>query len=231
MASGDDPLADAMNIQGYQGLVGPNPYLQYQGKIPMAGFYSGQAGNQPPTDAQGNPIQSFVNANNTAQAQYQQQLAAFNAQQAQAPPPTPTPGTTLNTAAPFRMATTPEGMPAGQTSLGRGVIGSVWQRPPSTMPGQQQAAAPAAPTPPAPPDMRQAYLDALANPGKVNTPGAQMLPGTTPTGPIGAGQNPSVMQAFLAAHPQGGTPAPAGGGFSNAGFFNTLNSLQKGNPQ
>ena len=44
MASGDDPLADMQNLIGYQGLVGQNPYLTYQGKIPMAGFYTGDAG-------------------------------------------------------------------------------------------------------------------------------------------------------------------------------------------
>ena len=41
----------------------------------------------------------------------------------------------------------------------------------------------------------EAYLDALSNPGKVNTPGAQMLPGTSPTGPQ---SQPSVLAQFLA---------------------------------
>ena len=38
MASADDPLANAYNIMGAQGLTDPNPYLEYTGQIPMAGF-------------------------------------------------------------------------------------------------------------------------------------------------------------------------------------------------
>ena len=88
--------------------------------------------------------------------------------------------------------------------------------------GQQpQQAAPAASTNPV--DMRQAYLDALSNPGKVNTPGAQMLPGTSPTGPQ---SQPSVLAQFLAQHPGGGTTGA--GGYSNQPFFATLNALKQG---
>ena len=71
--------------------------------------------------------------------------------------------------------------------------------------------------------MRQAYLDALSNPGKVTTPGAQMLPGTSPTGPQ---SQPSVLAQFLQQHPGGGTTG--GGGYSNQGFFSTLNALKQG---
>jgi hypothetical protein len=61
-----DPLADMQNILGYQGLVGNNPYLAYQGQIPLAGYalppgsptISTPQGNVAvPTDAMGNPIQ------------------------------------------------------------------------------------------------------------------------------------------------------------------------------
>ena len=52
----NDPFADAMNTSGYAGLIGPNPYLEYTGKVPMAGFYGA------PTDAMGNPIASFTQA-------------------------------------------------------------------------------------------------------------------------------------------------------------------------
>ena len=52
----------------------------------------------------GNPIQSFVNANNTAQSDYQKQLAAFNAGQ-------PAQGTTLNSTP----AAATGGQPAGGT--------------------------------------------------------------------------------------------------------------------
>ena len=87
--------------------------------------------------------------------------------------------------------------------------------------GSQAPTAPAAPQNPI--DMRQAYLDALSNPGKVNTPGAQMLPGTSPTGPQ---SQPSVLAQFLAQHPGGGTTG--GGGYSNQPFFATLNALKQG---
>jgi hypothetical protein len=252
MASGDDPLADYQNMLGLQGLTGPNPYLQYTGQIPMAGFYGA------PTDASGKPIQSFTDTQN-----------ASNAWNAANPPP----GTTLNTstANPFAGVNIPPGQntavaqPFGglnaqqwqaltpqQRSAAQGAMGQFQAGVAATpsdsfvashnnpsggspgagsylqglgydafnrMAGQPSAsAAPAAPTNPY--NMRQAYLDALSNPGKVTTPGAAMQPGATPTG----APQPSVLQAFLAAHPSGGTQIP--GGYSNTGFFNTLNQLQ-----
>ena len=60
--------------------------------LKLPGFYTGQSGgNMPPTDASGKPIQSFVDANAAKQANYQTQLASFNANQT---PPAGT--TTLN---------------------------------------------------------------------------------------------------------------------------------------
>ena len=78
-----------------------------------------------------------------------------------------------------------------------------------------QQSAPAAPQNPI--DMRQAYLDALSNPGKVTTPGAN-VPQASPLG------SPSVMNSFLAANPGGG--GAGAGGYNNSGFFNTLNKLR-----
>ena len=196
----NDPFADAMNTSGYAGLIGPNPYLEYTGQIPMAGYRGA------PTDAMGNPIASFTQA--------QQQHDAWNA--ANPAPAAPAAGTTLNSTPqpgviPFQHATMPDGMPYGQTSLGRGVTGTSWQGPGGgTTPQQTQAAAPRPPRRQNPIDMRQAYLDALSNPGKVTTPGAQMLPGTSPTGPQ---SQPSVLAQFLQQHPGGGTTG--GGGYSN----------------
>ena len=83
--------------------------------------------------------------------------------------------------------------------------------------GQQQAPA-AAPAAPAGPDMRQAYLDALANPGPVTTPGATVQPPPAATGSPG----PSVLQSFLASH----GPSTGAGGYSTQGFFDTLGKLQ-----
>jgi len=249
MASGDDPTADYMNVMGFQGLTNPNPYLEFTGQIPMAGYMG------TPTDAAGNPIQSYLQA----QAQHD----------AWTSPPAAAQGTTLNSTpatGALSPATVPQGLsqpamgaPSVQGGLqawgaatpaqrvaampqavysttggnadkgsfgGLGPIGFV-QGSGIQGQGQPAAAAPAA-APTNPIDMRQAYLSALANPGKVTTPGAQILPGTSITGPVGSSQ-PSVLQAFLAAHPQGGTAAGAGpGGFSNAGFFNTLKQLQAG---
>ena len=128
--------------------------------------------------------------------------------------PTGTPEYSTNTG--IGMATDPSGMPNGQTPLGRGVTGTSWQ--PQRMMPQPQQQAQQAPQPQNPVDMRQAYLDALSNPGKVTTPGAT-VPQSQPLG------SPSVMSAFLQAHPGGGG-GPAAGNYSNAGFFSTLDKLR-----
>ena len=118
MASGQDPLADMQNLIGYQGLVGPNPYLKYQGQIPIAGYYTGYndtavlpggSGYMPPTNAQGNEIPRYETEQTAANNLYQQQLAAYNAAN-----PAPTPGTTLNSspAAAGGMNFSPNGQPA-----------------------------------------------------------------------------------------------------------------------
>jgi hypothetical protein len=230
MASGDDPTADYMNVMGFQGLTNPNPYLEFTGQIPMAGYMGA------PTNAAGAPIQSYLDA----QAQH-------NAWQPPASTPSSTPGTTLNnTQQWWNNLSQPSLMnPSGNAALGManwgafmGPQAAIDQASPGFLqPGMQGyqggatgAAAPGAgaAAPQNPVDMRQAYLTALSNPGKVATPGAQILPGTSMTGPVGSSQ-PSVLQAFLAAHPQGGSAPGAGpGGFSNAGFFNTLKQLQAG---
>jgi hypothetical protein len=211
---GLDPLADAYNLMGAQGMTNPNPYLEFTGQIPMAGYMGA------PTDASGNPIQSFLDAQK-----------AHDAWSTANPAPT-APGTTLNSAPPQQLQRIYEGQGTGGAAGGQNAMGSGGPTAGQSAYGyamvpqqgilghpQQAAAAPAAPTNPI--DMRQAYLTALANPGHVATPGAQMLPGTTPTGPQ---SQPSVLQAFLSQHPGGGTSIP--GGYSNQPFFNTLNQLQ-----
>jgi hypothetical protein len=86
------------------------------------------------------------------------------------------------------------------------------------MPQAGAAAAAAAPgkgPPPSPPDLRQAYLNALANPGKPPSYGAAgPQPGQAPTG---ASQQPSAVSAFLAANTGKATP-----------FLNTLRQMQTG---
>jgi hypothetical protein len=201
MASGDDPLADYQNMLGLQGLTGPNPYLEFTGQIPMAGY-----AGAPHNAATGQPL-----------GNYQSILAALNAQN---------PGTTLNSTPAAPAAATPNrpgdlfyGMNPGGSGpgpafggLSQAGIGSGAQQATNPVP---QAAAPSSAA-----NQRQAYLQALANPGPPSTYGAQMQPGASMTG----APQPSVLSAFLAAHPQGGSQIP--GGYGNTTFFNTLNQLQ-----
>ena len=192
-------------LAGMMQMMLPNPYTQYKGQLPMPGYMG------TPTDAQGNPIQSFTDAQK-----------AHDAWQ----PPAATSGTTLNS--------TPQSADLSAYQQGSPYISSGGVLPsgenygsssPTYVQGRynppplQQAAAPAAPAPTNPIDMRQAYLTALSNPGKVTTPGAN-APEAPPLG------QPSVLNSFLAAHPGGGTAAPAGGGYGNKGFFDTLNQLR-----
>jgi hypothetical protein len=250
MASGDDPLADIMNMQGYQGLVGQNPYLQYQGQIPMAGYYG------TPTNAQGQNIPSFMAA-----------LAA-----SQAPQGSPTPGTTLNSSpsgpqdymmnpqtgmmgpnpAAFQGGIDPStgltiqqanqatnryynpqagSMVGGQSqgwggSGGSNVGGTMMMPSPASMAApwanQQQAPAAAPPTSSGV-NMRQAYLDALSNPGPVPTYGAAMQPGAAATG----SPQPNVVANFLANN----AAKTGAGGYTNKPFFSTLQALQSGGTQ
>lgn len=90
-----DTLTNPYLQMGIMNMMKPNPYLnpKYQGQpLPMPGYYTGDAGSMGPTDAMGNIIPSFTKANNAAQSNYQQQLAAFNAGQGGGGAP----GTTLN---------------------------------------------------------------------------------------------------------------------------------------
>ena len=192
---------------GMMGMMMPNPYTQYKGQLPMPGYMG------TPTDTEGSPIQSFTDA----QAQHDTWDKAN---------PAPAPGTTLNS--------TPSNVPqfiqapggtvsGGAASTNAGMQGGQWvpgqmiPNPAYSAQQQQAPAAPAAPTNPV--DMRQAYLTALSNPGNPKMPGAN-VPEAQPLG------TPSVLNSFLAAHPGGGTAAPAGGGYSNKGFFDTLNQLR-----
>jgi hypothetical protein len=254
-----DVFNNILAVQGSQGLFGQNPYLKYQGQIPMAGF-RGDA-----TNAMGQMVPSWAQA----------------LQQAAQPPPATAapPGTTLNSSpggvssaadlAKFSqyggvdpsaftqgtgqlavnpatgqtlaqaIAMSPAGMYSrfmgalpGPQFNGMGGVDSQAANTTNGMLGQlaanqyygsmqgRQPAAPAAPAPPAGPDMRQAYLDALANPGN------PAMPGAAPPGPgqalTGAAQVPSVLQSFLASN----APRTGAGNFTNAPFFKTLQGLQ-----
>jgi hypothetical protein len=174
-----------------------NPYSQFSsGALPWPASYAGW-----PTDAMGNPIQPQPGMTlNSSPAQAQQAPAAAAAQPA---------------ANPIRLATTPEGMPAGQTSLGRGVVGSSWQ-PQQPMQQQQAAVAPPQPLQVGNPLSAQQYLALKANPGPVSNPGA-----TVPQAVSTAG-GPGVLQHFLANwNPAAGGP---GAGFQQ-GFAKSLKGL------
>jgi hypothetical protein len=256
MSSGTDPTADYMTAMGLQGLYGQNPYLTYQGQIPMAGF----TGN--PTNAMGQVIPSWLQAQ----------------QQAAAPAAAPsTPGTTLNSTPGAgtqayqmnpqtgQMAPNPAAFSAGNFAGGvnpatgqtlmqaQAAANNYYNPQPATLVGGQQEgmygsgggqtvggtymtpspasmAAPWAnqqPTQVQPqasgPNMRQAYLNALANPGNPAMPGAA-APGAGQT--LTGSAAPNVLAQFLASQ-QGKTGA---GGYSNQGFFNTLRGLQAQQP-
>lgn len=89
---------------------------------------------------------------------------------------------------------------------------------PQTQPGMapQQQAAPAAAPQTNPVDMSQAYLNALANPGKVKTPGATVPQANLPSNSSG------VLQQFLNNWQGGGGNTQGAGNYNNAGFFNAL---------
>ena len=68
-------------------------------------------------------------------------------------------------------------------------------------------------------DMNQAYLDALANPGKVTTPGATVAQSAPPSNQSG------VLQQFLANWKNQGSPTQGAGNYNNSGFFNALKGM------
>jgi hypothetical protein len=205
-----------------------NKYSPYAGvALPFMGGYNGGATG--PTDAHGNPIQSYQDTQKLHDA-----WAAAN------PTPAMAPSTTLNsnpthgvgglqpgqwdgsnglaTGAPssFQHATGSDGMPYGQTSLGRGVVGTSWQGPGGGQMPQQQQAAPAAAAQTNPYDMGQAYLQALQSPGHVTTPGATVAQAAPPSNQSG------VLQQFMQ---NWGGNSKGAGNYDNSGFINSLRGM------
>jgi hypothetical protein len=203
-------MADQTNpyvAMGMMGMYAPNKYIDpaYKDKpLPLPGFYG------TPTDAQGAPIQSYLDA--------QSQHDAWNAAN-----PAPAQGTTLNTnptpglqQSDLNQAFDAYSRTTTKDTGGFGGVQRYTAYNPVARP-QTQPQAQSAPAPTNPIDMRQAYLDALSNPGKVTTPGAT-VPQAQPLG------SPSVLNAFLAANPGGG--GAGAGNYNNSGFFDTLNKLR-----
>ena len=208
-----------------------NKYSSFAGQSlnPFMGqYYGGPTG---PTDARGNPIQSYADAQ-----------AAHDAWAAANPAPSMAPSTTLNSNAGME----PLGSQArAMQNAGYGAAGSIQGRqggagsvaattgwnpanPSSTtgvapgggafgagVGGQGQTAGGQT----NPVDMGQAYLNALSNPGKVTTPGA-----TVPNAPTATGQS-GVLQQFLNNWQQGGGQTTGAGNYNNAGFFNALKGM------
>ena len=155
-----------------------------------------------PTDALGRPIQA---------------PPGMTLNQTPAQPAAPAPAAAPQQA-PIRMASQSNGMPQGWNQNSNN--GGIYITPTQQSQSQQPAAAPA-PAPAQggqPTNSYQNALQLLSNPGHVTTPGAN-VPATQPVT-----QQPSVLDQFLATQ-HGGTGA---GGYSNQGFFDTLNKL-KGN--
>ena len=113
----------------------------------------------------------------------------------------------------------------GQASVNAGMQGGQWvpgqmvPNPAYTAAQQQKPAAPAAPAAPAGPDMSAAYLNALANPGKVTTPGATVPQSAPPSASSG------VLQQFLANWQNQGQPTTGAGNYNNKGFFDALQGM------
>jgi hypothetical protein len=203
---------DLTPLMMLSGMYSPNPYSQFQGRLPMMGYQG------TPTDALGNPIQSppgtTLNttpaaAPATSASQPTPQQWAYNNDMLNAM------GRNLQGGGGLKMGdivnmraqnnamygmTQPPGGPVLQSSGPNA----------ATPPGTQAGASPGAGAG----SMDQA-LALLANPGKVMTPGA-----TAPQATLA--QGPSVLDSFLASR-QGGTGA---GNYSNQGFFDTLNRLR-----
>jgi hypothetical protein len=206
-------MADNKDIPQYPFMFSPDQWLNkfspFQGKpIPFPAQYQGV-----PTDALGNPIQSYLDA--------QSQAAAAAA----APPPAQASPVTLNTN-PMEMRNAAlTGQPGAAMAYGANFA------PQGSPPGIQQmygqnfaaftptrnwsANAPAAAPParPAGPDMNAAYLAALSNPGKVTTGGATVPQSAPPSNQSG------VLQQFLQNWKPG---ASAAGNYDPGLFVNAL---------
>jgi hypothetical protein len=207
-------MADSKDIQPYPFQFDPsqwsNKFSPFAGRaLPWPSQYAGT-----PTDAYGRPIQSYLDAQQAAAAQPQQaapvtlNTSPVGANSYGLAPafvaanPTKTPAQLAGMMDSYRNPS--GGLTYGQTNqllnLARG--GGSNQ-------GAAQQAAPAGP------DMSAAYLNALANPGKIQTPGATVAQAAPPSNQSG------VLQQFL----QNWKPTQGAGNYSNSGFFNGLNRL------
>ena len=206
---------DSANIYPYPLQFDPsqwsNKYSQYYGMpLPFMGQMAGA-----PTDAHGNPIQSYTDAQ-----------TAHDAWNAANPAPAVAQGTTLNSAPQQQLQRTYLGQGTGGAAGGQNAMGSggptagqsaygYTMAPQQGMAAQSQSQAPAA-APQNPVNMSQAYLNALANPGKVTTPGATVPQANLPSNQSG------VLQQFLANWQNSGGNTKGAGNYDNSGFYKAL---------
>ena len=216
MADDGNSFADVYNLSWAPHMLLPNQYSAFNGqKLQLPGYVG------TPTDARGNPIQA-------------QPGTTLNTQPAQVPAPTPAPaqsgwnqnpvGSPLNPTGDWtQLAPRLPGASAQQQANYARNLGLGGFTDPSTHQayvGGGGAAPNAAPNQPAMgtnPTSTDNALALLSNPGHVTTPGAS--PGAAPAPGT---QMPSVMDSFLANN----APKSGAGGYSNAGFFNTLRGLR-----
>ena len=229
-------MADSSNnIQPYPYMFDPsqfaNPYTSWN---KMALPFMGQMAANTPTDAHGNPIASYGQAQAAHDA-----WAAAN--------PAPAQGTTLNSnpnqglEAQGTAARAMQDMGYGDWAMlepdlaqsnnpnqkpGPGSVGyqeaNYDKTGPQMMTLGQNGLTPANGSggqqtqQTNPIDMSHAYLQALANPGKVTTPGATVPQAAPPSNQSG------VLQQFLQNWQQGGGNTQGAGNYNNAGFYKAL---------
>ena len=206
------------------GMYGPNPYSQFPNGIQSTSY----AGT--PTDALGKPIQAQPGMT-LNQTPAQPQAAAPSSSGVNFGPLTglnyrgadgslQTYGGAGAQPGSYVM-TNPGGIGGGNAhnydQMAGQNIPAQYQYMPAQQSGAGAASAPAAPQGGTPANSYQNALQLLSNPGHVTTPGAT-VPQSSPVS-----QQPSVLTQFLAnGQPQG----PGAGGYSNQGFFDTLNKLK-----
>ena len=225
-----DDQQNPYTVMGMMKMMMPNPYesAQFKDKPMQLQGYRG-----PATDAMGRPIQSFVDA----QAQHDAWDQAHPAPQGTTLNSAPgleaqgSQGRAMQDAGYGDWAMLDPTMAQANRpnpTAGAGSVGATSGWNPSNPASKYPTAGPMAgggsnqansgqsgPSQTNPIDMRQAYLDALSNPGNPKMGGAT-VPQSQPLG------SPNVMDAFLAQH-SGGSKA---GNYDNSEFFNTLKNLR-----
>lgn len=213
-----DPSQFTNKFSNYQGVALPWP-SQYQGT---------------PTDAQGNPIQSYLAAEaanaamppsttlNSAPRNQNMGQWAINNAMLSSQYGNPKSGVPVDSVL-NQMSQNNAAYGVGRQGMGPIEAARLYQIQNSGYPGTQGPMTGTGGTPGATAggggggiDMGQAYLNALSNPGHVTTPGATVPQSAPPSG------QSNVLQQFLQGWQNKGSPTTGAGNYNNAGFFNAL---------